>query len=208
MNWLFTARSICCTCRYNPHRTYNMERILIHASANDTVATMSILKKYYIPHCISPDIFTDGIGRTALWISIMKAWTFYDLPQCLIDHGASVNCNIKNIYGQTLLYDVIKTENVNALKFLLKNNIKIDNEIINVSNGMTPLMLACEIGNLEIAKLILPSYDTNTKSTNNTFTNERDIDGNTPLMYSSSIKITKLLLFHYSTIYNLYLTYL
>ena len=173
-----------------------MEQLLRYALKNDTIACMSILKKWYIPNKLSPDLFTDEIGRTALWIAMMNAWTFYDLPQCLIDHGASVNSNIKNIYGRTLVYDIIETQNINGLKFLLKNNIKMINKVIDISTAITPLMLACKVGNLDTVKLILNHMISIEKT--RLLLNERDLNDNTALMYSSSIKITKLLLFHHS----------
>ena len=41
------------------------------------------MEEHYIPNDISPDIITDKSGRTALFISIMNSWTFYELPQYL-----------------------------------------------------------------------------------------------------------------------------
>eukprot|EP00944_MAST-04C_sp_MAST-4C-sp1_P004287 g4287.t1 len=121
----------------------------------------------------------------------MNSWTFYELPQYLVSNGASLE--VKDVYGKSILYHVIRTKNVNAFKFLLKNNVYLCGAIVEASICKTALMLACEIGNPKFVKLIMFWY---AKKNKKSLLYKTDVDGNTALMYAakSSFAVTKCLL--------------
>lgn len=105
-----------------------MENLLHYSKTGNNHKVRAIIEEHYLPFSISPDIFTDNYGRTACWLAILNSWTFYELPQYLVNNGASLE--VKDVYGKTILHEVIRTKNLNAFKFLLKNNIRICGAIV------------------------------------------------------------------------------
>lgn len=168
-----------------------MENLLHYSKTGNNHKVRAIIEEHYLPFSISPDIFTDNYGRTACWLAILNSWTFYELPQYLVNNGASLE--VKDVYGKTILHEVIRTKNLNAFKFLLKNNIRICGAIVEASTCKTALMFACELGNAVFVKLMTSCYLRKNKKA---LLEETDINGNTAMHYAakSSLAVTKCLL--------------
>ena len=93
--------------------------------------------------------------------------------------------NITNTEGNTLLHLACYENNVEIVRFLLKNGADINKED---KNGFTPLYLACYENNVEIVRLLLEK---------DADINKEDKDGNTPLhvaCYENNVEIVRLLL--------------
>ena len=90
-----------------------MEKLLYYCETGNNLQVRAIMEEHYIPNDISPDIITDKSGRTALFISIMNSWTFYELPQYLLSNGASLEA--KDVNGKLILYEVIEDIHPNFL---------------------------------------------------------------------------------------------
>lgn len=71
--------------------------------------------------------------------------------EMLLDQGMDVN--LTSELKESCIYMACKTQFIDGVEFLLKRNADIN--IAEISNGWTPLFIACVIGNEEIVRMLL-----------------------------------------------------
>jgi ankyrin repeat protein len=156
---------------------------LIIASRNNNIEIVKILLNH-------PDInifLKDNCDKTAL--DYAKERNYKEIETLLINHIEKINNKQINRYKKEEWTNYICGNNIEAIKYLLNNNL-ID---INIQDniGTTPLMYASYCNNIEILKILLSYKDINV--------NHQNKWKNTALILAScwnNIEIVKILLNH------------
>ncbi len=119
------------------------------------------LIKYLLNVGVDPHL-TDTNGITPLYHALIRER--YEIAEILIKNGADVN---KAINGEQIIFDLIRHDYIEQLKFLLKNGLDL-----NVSSEdrdkIVPIGFAARLGKLDIVKLFVEhKADLNKCNSNN-----------------------------------------
>ena len=122
-----------------------MEDVLVCAENCDTRCIREWQERYG-SDCV--DILTNSRGETAFWLSVVNGLGFFDCASYLLRQcGADIN--VRNASNFSLLYEVVVSNRIDCVKFLLENNAQAESSW----NGpalKTPLQIACELNHAEI----------------------------------------------------------
>jgi ankyrin repeat protein len=138
------------------------------AEQNDYAGIAKILQKG-----VHPDVYSDGAGRTGLWLSIRASVGFYDCAKLLLDYGANVEH--KNMNNYCLLCEMVAAHRLDSIRFLLaETDVSITSE--NGPLAKNPMMMACELGHADIVHCLLA------RSPTTEILNKQTLDGHTALV--------------------------
>lgn len=92
----------------------------------------------------------DEKGRTPLDVALKEERE--DIADLMLSFGNHINANIKDRQGFSLLHTAVQLEQVNSIGKFEQRGVEVDAVD---ETGMTPLMLACWIGNETIVDMLL-----------------------------------------------------
>ena len=115
------------------------------------VAGLQILHKYFDSHNPILDI-NASVPEQNDWTPLMFStyYSKYEESKVLVSLGA--NLNYKTSKNLTFLHLASNQGSIGLCDFYIKKGILIDSQD---SSGITPLMMACESGNLDVVKFLL-----------------------------------------------------
>ena len=127
-----------------------MEDVLVYAAECDT-RSIREWQEQYGSDCVN--IPTNSRGETAFWLSVVNGLGFFDCASYILRQcGADIN--VRNANNFSLLYEMVVSNRIDCVKFLLENNARVESSW----NGpvlKTPLHIACELNHLEIVRLLV-----------------------------------------------------
>ena len=153
-----------------------MEDVLVYAENCDTRCIREWQERYG-SDCV--DILTNSRGETAFWLSVVNGLGFFDCASYLLRQcGADIN--VRNASNFSLLYEVVVSNRIDCVKFLLENNAQAESSW----NGpalKTPLQIACELNHAEIVQLLVLHLRHHPLTSVERSISESSVDGKTAL---------------------------